>query len=310
MEIKHINKPQLNLDSLHGGILEKAFQEGVYADTPANRKLGRVGMSYKQVKEMEEKKEAQAAKNQEKDSTSKKAMKELSRICKDTLGNFDELMNTISFSNEEISDDWNEGKKVQGSIKAVSKICAAYVTGTVIIPASLGLAIAKVQVDSEKIHEKVQGILDNIADGTAKEKIKEKLGNFMKSVKKLISSFNKNSIEAYNKFAEKHKDLAKGKATYLPSKGKQQILDVLKEKKIPIETKEVRGKECNYFKVGGIEYGLEDHGLHVYGSDKATHEMSDKMNLQYLSKQLGDKNIGKIELKTRESAGPRGENYE
>ena len=28
--------------------LEKAYTEGVYADTPANRKLGRVGMSYKE----------------------------------------------------------------------------------------------------------------------------------------------------------------------------------------------------------------------------------------------------------------------
>lgn len=56
MEIKHINKPQLNLDSLHGGILEKAYQEGVYSDTPKNRKLGIVGMSYKKVKEFLEKK--------------------------------------------------------------------------------------------------------------------------------------------------------------------------------------------------------------------------------------------------------------
>ena len=28
--------------------LEKAYVEGVYSDTPANRKLGRVGMSYAQ----------------------------------------------------------------------------------------------------------------------------------------------------------------------------------------------------------------------------------------------------------------------
>ena len=26
--------------------VEKAYTEGIYADTPANRKLGRVGMSY------------------------------------------------------------------------------------------------------------------------------------------------------------------------------------------------------------------------------------------------------------------------
>lgn len=28
--------------------LTKAYTEGVYSDTPANRKLGRVGMSYKE----------------------------------------------------------------------------------------------------------------------------------------------------------------------------------------------------------------------------------------------------------------------
>ena len=28
--------------------VEKAYVEGIYADTPANRKLGRVGMSYAQ----------------------------------------------------------------------------------------------------------------------------------------------------------------------------------------------------------------------------------------------------------------------
>lgn len=32
-------------------IVEKAHTEGVYADTPANRKLGRVGMSYKKITE-------------------------------------------------------------------------------------------------------------------------------------------------------------------------------------------------------------------------------------------------------------------
>jgi len=35
--------------------VEKAYTEGVYADTPANRKLGRVGMSYKTTKKEKEK---------------------------------------------------------------------------------------------------------------------------------------------------------------------------------------------------------------------------------------------------------------
>ena len=32
--------------------IEKAYTEGVYADSPLNRKLGRVGMSYKKYEEM------------------------------------------------------------------------------------------------------------------------------------------------------------------------------------------------------------------------------------------------------------------
>jgi len=35
--------------------ISKAYTEGVYADTSQNRKLGRVGMSYKEVKQKEEK---------------------------------------------------------------------------------------------------------------------------------------------------------------------------------------------------------------------------------------------------------------
>lgn len=37
----NIIKPKLNLSSF-----QKAYTEGVYSDTPANRKLGRVGMTY------------------------------------------------------------------------------------------------------------------------------------------------------------------------------------------------------------------------------------------------------------------------
>ena len=42
MKIKNIQKSAFLQN------LTKAYTEGVYADTPANRKLGRVGMSYKE----------------------------------------------------------------------------------------------------------------------------------------------------------------------------------------------------------------------------------------------------------------------
>lgn len=42
-----------NLNSINE--IFKAATEGIYADTPANRKLGRVGMSYKKVKEEKKK---------------------------------------------------------------------------------------------------------------------------------------------------------------------------------------------------------------------------------------------------------------
>lgn len=49
-----------------GKEVEKAFSEGVYADTPKNRKLGRVGMSYKTyLKKKEEIKEDKKNKNRE-----------------------------------------------------------------------------------------------------------------------------------------------------------------------------------------------------------------------------------------------------
>lgn len=48
MEIKKVKKNKLNLMSLFSNEVEKAYEEGVYCDSPANRKLGRVGMTYKE----------------------------------------------------------------------------------------------------------------------------------------------------------------------------------------------------------------------------------------------------------------------
>lgn len=54
MEIKNIKNNQKEIFIKN---LEKSFTEGIYADTPQNRKLGRVGMTYKQAKEMEKEKQ-------------------------------------------------------------------------------------------------------------------------------------------------------------------------------------------------------------------------------------------------------------
>lgn len=46
-KIIKINQKKINLSSFGIKEIEKGYTEGVYIDSPANRKLGRVGMSYK-----------------------------------------------------------------------------------------------------------------------------------------------------------------------------------------------------------------------------------------------------------------------
>lgn len=46
-QIIKINQKKINLSSFGVKEIEKGYTEGVYIDSPANRKLGRVGMSYK-----------------------------------------------------------------------------------------------------------------------------------------------------------------------------------------------------------------------------------------------------------------------
>ena len=46
-----ILRPKLNLASFYSEDIQKAYTEGVNSDTPSNRKLGRVGMSYKDFAE-------------------------------------------------------------------------------------------------------------------------------------------------------------------------------------------------------------------------------------------------------------------
>ena len=57
MEIKKVKKNKLNLMSLFSDEVEKAYEEGIYCDSPANRKLGRVGMTYKEWSQKQNEKE-------------------------------------------------------------------------------------------------------------------------------------------------------------------------------------------------------------------------------------------------------------
>ena len=55
--ILKINKKGINLSSFNKiDELNKAYTEGIYSDTPANRKLGRVGMTYQAYAEKVKKK--------------------------------------------------------------------------------------------------------------------------------------------------------------------------------------------------------------------------------------------------------------
>ena len=64
-KILKIKKPKLNFDCFLPEEVEKAYTEGVYSDSPANRKLGRVGMSYKDYAEKSHKTEENDTKEKE-----------------------------------------------------------------------------------------------------------------------------------------------------------------------------------------------------------------------------------------------------
>lgn len=57
MEINEIPFGAKGTQMLINNSISKAYEEGVYGDTPANRKLGRVGQRYSGEKKVEEKKE-------------------------------------------------------------------------------------------------------------------------------------------------------------------------------------------------------------------------------------------------------------
>lgn len=110
-KINNIIPPRIHLDSFCDNkeikeVLKAGYTEGVYADTPANRKLGRVGMSYKQVKKMEEAKEKAA-------ESTKKGGKSENSIPKGFGGNYKggNEFSSSSSSKESLKSSYKENKK-------------------------------------------------------------------------------------------------------------------------------------------------------------------------------------------------------
>lgn len=125
--IVKINKPKLNLT-----MLKKAYTEGIYCDSPANRKLGRVGMTYaayaQKVKDEEEAKNPNKKEfyftfqggdtimlNDGKPLSEKKAIEEASKMVKENLEN-DPTSDKITYDLEENTDGWTDEQIDKGYI--------------------------------------------------------------------------------------------------------------------------------------------------------------------------------------------------
>ena len=77
--MKIFNKFKINF-------LSKAYTEGIYADTPANRKLGRVGMTYEAYAEkVKKEKESSSEESETKEITKKEGEKKAAEIIKKHL---------------------------------------------------------------------------------------------------------------------------------------------------------------------------------------------------------------------------------
>lgn len=125
--IVKINKPKLNLT-----MLKKAYTEGIYCDSPANRKLGRVGMTYaayaEKIKDEEEAKNPNKKEflftfqggdtimlNDGKPLSEKRAIEEASKMVKENLEN-DPTSNKITYDLEENTNDWTNEQINKGYI--------------------------------------------------------------------------------------------------------------------------------------------------------------------------------------------------
>ena len=92
-----ILKPKLNLASFYSEEVEKAYTEGIYSDTPANRKLGRAGMSYKDYADKTHKSDDKGDKKNNSDDNSNNKKKDwvkeyplkLKELIKNSVGQLD-----------------------------------------------------------------------------------------------------------------------------------------------------------------------------------------------------------------------------
>ena len=123
----NIYKPKLNLT-----MLKKAYTEGVYCDSPANRKLGRVGMTYaayaQKIKDEEEAKNPNKKEfyftfqggdtimlNDGKPLSEKRAIEEATKMVKENLEN-NFSSDKIVYDLEENTNDWTEKQINEGYI--------------------------------------------------------------------------------------------------------------------------------------------------------------------------------------------------
>jgi hypothetical protein len=95
-----INKPKLNFTGFK--YIEKAYTEGIYADSPLNRKLGRVGMTYTAYAEYtQRKKEGEDVNIQDFKKSGENILNKNKAILKDKLKVLDSFNSTtISLSND------------------------------------------------------------------------------------------------------------------------------------------------------------------------------------------------------------------
>ena len=109
------------LNKLHQ--ISKAYIEGIYADTPANRKLGRVGMRYDEYNAKKQKEELEAKKAaQEKDKAEKiPQIKNTLTSIVNKLGKINDNINITTKEGVKIRLDRGMGKDSNGFTKAYIK---------------------------------------------------------------------------------------------------------------------------------------------------------------------------------------------
>lgn len=113
-------------DLIKAGVLEydDSIEKAVYADTPQNRKLGRVGQEYHRGKgkKVEEKSAKKGVKTEEKKSTDKKQKVEKNPV-KAAAKEFDEI---VEPTNNWGDDDWNDMKKNNKLVKDLKSVVDKY----------------------------------------------------------------------------------------------------------------------------------------------------------------------------------------